>query len=350
MQISLRSHLAAGSAALIGASAIALTPVIAQPVALPALPATMAADVSLAALDFSLVLAGAGQALGATVADATDDIGAIVAQVLSYQDDIATFASTVIGGLTQAATGAFSGDASPIPAIINSVVGLVPDLIANGPAVAFANLQAGITAAINAPIAVITGAVNAVITVVTQAVNGLAAGLGQLGGLAGAYTAVVADVLGGVVSDAGSAIAAGQLGTGAVAGIVIDGLLGPTGVAGTVEQLTLGTGVVTTIPTLVNSGGFTPVAQGAVFVPSVRSAVFAGVEAFGQGVTAGLGQAFGGGGQGGAQARSAASARSAAAVAAPAAEAAPAGESAASGDSTPAEKPVKQRTARKAAK
>jgi len=52
MQISLRSHLIAGTAAVVGASAIALTPVVAQHQALPALqvPAT-SAEVSLAGFD-----------------------------------------------------------------------------------------------------------------------------------------------------------------------------------------------------------------------------------------------------------------------------------------------------------
>jgi hypothetical protein len=171
MQISLRSHLAAGSAALIGASAIALTPVIAQPVALPALPATTAADVALAALDFSTIIGGVGQALGGTVDLATADVGAIVQTVLGYQDDIALFASTVVSGLTQAATSAIGGETSPIPAIVQAVVGLIPDLIANGPAAAFANLQTGITAAFGPAVAVLTGAVNGVVGAVMAAAD-----------------------------------------------------------------------------------------------------------------------------------------------------------------------------------
>ena len=53
MQISLRSHLIAGTAAVVGASAIALTPVIAQHEALPNIqvPSASSAEVALAGFD-----------------------------------------------------------------------------------------------------------------------------------------------------------------------------------------------------------------------------------------------------------------------------------------------------------
>ena len=51
MQISLRSHLIAGTAAVVGASAIAMTPVMGAQLSLPAINVPTVAKVTLAGLD-----------------------------------------------------------------------------------------------------------------------------------------------------------------------------------------------------------------------------------------------------------------------------------------------------------
>lgn len=77
MQISLRSHLIAGTAAVVGASAIAMTPVMGAQLSLPAINVPTVAKVTLAGLDSPIsellgsVILG-GQLLFNTSQDVTD--------------------------------------------------------------------------------------------------------------------------------------------------------------------------------------------------------------------------------------------------------------------------------------
>ena len=287
MQISLRSYLAAGSAAVVGASAIALTPVISQPMSVPTLPAAATANIALSA-GVSDLLPAVQAVLGQTIGAAQQDIGSIIAQVAGYQDDVVLFVNTVVGGLVsigQQSIGAM------IPAIALAGVQLIPNVVTQGVGPALATFQASVMTAINGPVAAIGGAVQAVISIVQGAVNGLVSGLGAISQLVPAYSAVLGATFSQTFAAASAAVQ-NSFGTGAAIGAIVNGLLGPNGVAGTAVKLTLGVGVQTT-PAVVGQNFTVPGTYGTVsFVPSVRSAVFHGIEQTGAGIYAGVQQAL----------------------------------------------------------
>ena len=312
MQISLRSYLAAGSAAVVGAGAIALTPVISQPMTVPAIPAAATANIELAA-GIADLLPAVQTALGGTSTAAQAAIGGIVAQVSGYQDDLLTFVSALAGGLGKVAKTSIG---TVVPTIVNAIVELIPDAAKNGIGPALTHLQTSLATAISGPVTALTGAVNVVVGIVTQAVAGLTAGLGAIGQLVPAYTAVLGNSFDSAVEAAGSALATSGFGSGVAAGTLLNGLLGPNGVAGTLVNLTLGTGVQTT-PAVVGPGFTVPNTGGTVsYVPSVRTVVLKGVETTGAAIYAGVQQALPAGSR---KARSASSVSAAASVAAPAA-------------------------------
>jgi hypothetical protein len=150
-----------------------------------------------------------------------------------------------------------------------------------------------------------------------------------------------------IITDAVTALGSGNFG--GAWNATVDGLLGPSGLPGTLLNLTVGAGVQTGPIATPDAAGIA-----AVFVPSVRTEV----QTLVKGITTDL-QAVPAAAAAPAaaakKARSASSVRSAAAVeAAPAAEApaaeAPAGDSAAAVSSAPAEKPAAHRGGRGAAK
>jgi len=313
MQISLRSYLAAGSAAVVGAGAIALTPVISQPMTVPAIPAAATANIELAA-GIADLMTVAQTALGGTSTAAQAAIGGIVAQVSGYQDDLLTFVTALAGGLGKVAKTSIG---TVVPTVINAIVGLIPDAATNGIGPALTHLQTSLAAAINGPVTALTGAVNVVVGIVTQAVAGLTAGLGAIGQLVPAYTAVLGKSFGSAFEAAGSALATSGFGSGVAAGTLLNGLLGPNGVAGTLVNLTLGTGVQTT-PAVVGPGFTVPNTGGTVsYVPSVRTVVLKGVETTGTAIYAGVKQSLPA--VASRKARAASSVSAAASVAAPAA-------------------------------
>lgn len=283
MQISLRSYLAAGSAAVVGASAIALTPVLSQPMSVPTLPAAATANIALSA-GVSDLVAYAQFVLGGTIGAAQADIGFIIGQVASYQDDVVLFVNTVVGGLVsigQQSIGAM------IPAIALAGVQLIPNVVTEGVGPALATFQESVMAAINGPVAAIGGAVQAVIGIVQGAVSGLVSGLGAISQLVPAYSAVLGATFSQTFAAASAAVQ-NDFGTGAAIRAIVNGLLGPNGVAGTAVKLTLGVGVQTT-PAVVGPNFTVPGSYGTVsFVPSVRSAVFHGIEQTGAGIYAGV--------------------------------------------------------------
>jgi hypothetical protein len=162
-----------------------------------------------------------------------------------------------------------------------------------------------------------------------------------IGATVGQVTAVVNSVVK-VVTNSVGAIGGGEFG--GAYNAVVDGLLGPSGVPGTLLNLTIGAGVQTAPITAFNPGPPPSYTPATAFVPSVRTEV--------QSLVKGL--------QGALATKNPVSppvasvrkaARSAASVAAPAVAAAAGDSSAAAADSSaPAEKPAAHRASRKTAR
>ncbi len=277
MQISLRSHLIAGTAAVVGASAIAMTPVVAQhDLALPAIPAPAAsASVQLAGFD-------------SPITELLTSIG-LTNQFL--------FSNTGPVGLPGPWTGSLS-TSGLVPQIITDALPVVRQLGFNGSDYIFQSVKglgtsavalsegvwnaAGQLASLN-----IQGAINTLVNAVQFAgQNALAAGNYVLQGVITRATAVinnVAPILGAlpqvvinqglvvvgsvvkVVTDAVNALSAPNPIEG-VWNAVVDGLLGPTGIPGVLNALTIGPGLVAPAPV-------------SAFVPSVRTVVSSVVQA-----------------------------------------------------------------------
>jgi hypothetical protein len=186
---------------------------------------------------------------------------------------------------------------------------------------------------------------NNVIAKASAVVNTLVGSLPTLLAVTAAQAAVVAASATAVITNTVTALSLGNLE--AAWNYTVDGLLGPSGIPGTLLNLSIGAGIQTGPITTPDATGIA-----AVFVPSTRTVVQATVKE----ITADLQvQAPAASVPVARSARSAASVRAAAVKAAPAAEATPAAEAAAD-DSTaaaateaPAEKPVSHRSARKAA-
>lgn len=311
MQISLRSYLAAGSAAVVGASAIALTPVLSQPMSVPTLPAAATANIALSA-GVSDLVTYAQSVLGGTIGAAQQDIGSIIGQVAGYQDDVVLFVNTVVGGLVsigQQSIGAM------IPAIALAGVQLIPNVVTQGFRPALAAFQSSVMAAINIPVTAIGGAVQAIVGIVQAAVGGLVSGLSAVSQAIPAYSAVLGATFNQTFAAAGAAVQ-NSFGTGAAIGAVVNGLLGPNGVAGTAVKLTLGHGVTSTAGVL----GITAYpANTPVPVPSLRDSVLGAVEQTGAGIYQAVSGALSAPGAASRKGRAASSVRAAASVAAPAA-------------------------------
>ena len=379
MQISLRSHLIAGTAAVVGAGAIAMNPVMGAQLSLPSIAMPSVASVALAGLDSPI-----SQLL---------ETGILAGQLLFNNNAVAN---------PPAAPGSWGPSAffQPIPWIANplnggySYVGLVPQIISDHlPIISQLGqngseyLNVAIAGLGGAGIALSEGVWNAAGQLLTlnigAAVSTLLASVQAAGSLAlasGAYvlagvlaraqavaniaigsvpyllgagvaqlTAVVARSVK-VVTDTFGALGSGNFG--AAWNAAIDGLLGPTGIPGAILNLTIGAGQqIAAIPAGEGPNANAPFSN---FIPSTRTLLqsaanqIAGIvpDAFpNKGLAtpnplltapvASVRKA----------ARSAASARS---VAAPAA-AAPAGDSSAAADSSaPAEKPATHRASRKA--
>jgi len=308
MQISLRSYLAAGSAAVVGASAIALTPVISQPMSVPTLPAAATASIALSA-GVSDLLPAVQVVLGQTIGAAQQDIGSIIAQVAGYQDDVVLFVNTVVGGLVSIGQQSIG---AAIPAIALAGVQLIPNVVTQGFKGALSTFQSDVMAAINIPVAAIGGAVQAIVGIVKAAVDGLVRGLSTVSQAIPAYSAMLGYKFSQTFATAGAAVQ-NSFGTGAAIGAVVNGLLGPDGVAGTAVKLTLGHGV--TAP-----AGVVAVPQaGPIYLDSLRDSVLGAVEQTGAGIYQAVSGALASPGAASRKGRAASSVRAAASVAAPAA-------------------------------
>jgi len=385
MQISLRSHLIAGTAAIVGAGAIAINPVMGAQLSLPSINVPAAAQVALAAFDSPLAqLFATLDVANNYLLNSTGDPAGVASAV--YWPG-ANFGTNTFGvppanypllptALGQAALGGYSS-VGLVSQFIDDGLPIISQLGYNG--LNYLNLTGGALSAagivltqsvwdaaglllqgnISLALTEISTAIsfagqellfaggyvlNNVIAKATAVVNTLVGSLPQLLAATAAQAAVVAQVATNVITNTVTALSSGNIQ--AAWNYAVDGLLGPgqnsvnfglASIPGTLLNLSIGAGV--------QAGPIvTPDAAGiaAVFVPSTRTLVQATVKAIAADLTVEAAPA--------AAARSAASVRSAATEAAPAAEAAADDSSAAATGSAPAEKPAAHRAARKAAK
>jgi len=372
VQISLRSHLIAGTAAVVGASAIAMTPVMGAQLSLPAINVPTVAKVTLAGLDSPIsellgsVILG-GQLLFNTSQDVSDaDLwGPTAFQQGGVPIFPAALGTDALGGYSSIGL---------LPQIIDDALPITRQLGINGSDylnVAVAGLSA-------AGIALSEGVWNAAGQLLTLDIPGalatLAASISAAGTLAlgsGAYVlsgvvtraqAVVEAVIGSLPLIIGSVVAQLNLVVNTTIGVVtdtfaattfedgwnaaIDGIFGATGIPGTILNVTIGAGQqtapITTFPP-------TEADIAAAYVPSVRTVVQSAVKGVANALATPVPGAVAA-----APAASAASARAAAVEAAPAAEAPAADSSEAAPAAEAAEAPAAEvaapKPARKAAR
>ena len=394
MQISLRSHLIAGTAAVVGASAIAMTPVMGAQLSLPAINVPTVAKVTLAGLDSPIsellgsVILG-GQLLFNTSQDVTDrDLWGPTAFQIAPTAPAPDAGSAPVfpAALVTDALGGYSS-IGLLPQIIDDALPITRQLGINGSDylnVAVAGLSA-------AGIALSEGVWNAAGDLLTLDIPGalatLAASISAAGTLAlgsGAYVlsgvvtraqAVVEAVIGSLPLIIGSVVAQLSLVVNTTIGVVtdtfaaatfedgwnaaIDGIFGATGIPGTILNVTIGAGqqtgpieygFVAPVPPD-PAPDFTPTDEeiAANYVPSVRTVVQSAVKGVANALATPVPGAVAA-----APAASAASARAAAVEAAPAAEAPAADSSEAAPAAEAAEAPAAEvaapKPARKAAR
>ena len=395
MQISLRSHLIAGTAAVVGASAIAMTPVMGAQLSLPAINVPTVAKVTLAGLDSPIsellgsVILG-GQLLFSTDTDVTDralwgptafPFAPTLPNTTPPFDQTGTSAPVFPVALETDELGAYTS-IGVLPNFIDFALPIVRQLGINGSDylnVAVAGLSA-------AGVALSEGVWNAVGDLLSLDIPGalatLAASISDAGTLAlgaGAYVlsgvvtraqAVIDAVVGSLPLALGALVAqvslvvnktisvveetAAAIGTGSFEGAwnaAIDGIFGATGIPGTLLNITIGAGQQTAAIPYGAPPSFEPTTDSIVasYVPSVRTVAQSGIIAVANALATPVpsGMAI-------APVASAASARAAAVEAAPAAEAPAADSSEAAPAAEAAEAPAAEvaapKPARKAAR
>ncbi|BBY62487.1 hypothetical protein MHEL_07300 [Mycolicibacterium helvum] len=286
MQISLRSQLIAGTAAIVGASAIAMTPVTQANLALPDLQLPSAAQVTLAGFDSPLSeligtlnslnqwllsadnttagytdLGGLFDATGVGIAKVGYQFNAVgllpqvindrlpIISQLGYNgaaslESAANAATTIAligseavwnlpGAFVTATQQALSGD---IPGAVATLQAAIVTPFVNAGAVALASGSYMLDNAVARG----TALLDAVPTLVNLVVQ---SSIGQATVLAGAFSTVVQNVITGLTN--GNAEEAWNA--------AVDGFLGPKGIPGTILNLTVGAGVQTGASTVVPS-------------------------------------------------------------------------------------------------
>lgn len=373
MQISLRSHLIAGTAAVVGAGAIAINPVMGAQLSLPSINVPAAAQVALAAFDSPLAqlfatldlannylldsasnpsvaanwpYAGFGTTFGVPPANYpllpaalnSAELGGYssVGVVSQFIDDALPIISQLgyngLNYLNITGNALFTSGAELTQSVWTAVGQL---LMGNIPG-ALAAISTAITDAGQALLLAGSYVLNSVIAKASAVINTVVGSAGQVLTVAAAQAAVVIAATSAVVTNTVAALGSGDI-EGAW-NAAVDGLLGPSGIPGTLLNLSIGAGIQTGPIVSPDAAGIA-----AVFVPSTRTVL----QALGNAIVTDLQVSP----SSAAAAPSAAAARSAAATeAAPAAEAAAGDSSAAATDSAPAEKPAAHRAARKAAK
>lgn len=286
MQISVRSHLIAGTAAVVGASAIALTPVTQANLVLPDIKVPAIGQVALAGFDSPI------SELFKTLAQVNTFIFGAGNTPADYAPFISSLNGygTVVGGYNFNSVGI-------VPQIINDHLPVMSQLGKNGSAYLDSSFNAlysvGFTlseglwnAAGQALSLDIPGAVNTLLAAVQTAgetalqsgayvLNNVVAKASALLSAVPTLTSLVvnsaigqAQVLIGAVTNVANAVVAGiQAGNfEATWNAAVDGLFGPTGIPGVINALTIGAGV--------QIGGVPPVTN---VVPSVRGVIQATV-------------------------------------------------------------------------
>ena len=397
MQISLRSHLIAGTAAVVGAGAIAINPVMGAQLSLPSINVPAAAQVALAAFDSPLaaLFATLDVANNYLLDSASNPLVAANWPGANFGTDTfggppgnypllpAALADPALGGYSSVGVvSQFIDDALPIISQLgynglnylnitgNALFGAGAELTqsvwtaaglvlqGNFPA-ALATISDAITTAGQALLFAGGYVLNNVIAKATAVVGTLVSSLGTFLGATVLQAGVVANVATTVLTNTVTALSLGNI-EGAW-NYAVDGLLGPgasglgNSIPGTLLNLSIGAGVQYAPIATPDAAGIE-----AAYAPSTRTLVQGLVKE----ITADLQvQAPAASVPAARSARSAASVRAAAVEAAPAAEAATGDSAAAAGDSAaaaddstaaaateaPAKKPVSHRSARKAA-
>ena len=300
MQISLRSHVIAGTAAVVGAGAIALNPVMGAQLSLPSINVPSVAKVALAGLDSPLsellsTFFVANQYLLNDTNDVTDPASWPYAGFGTFWGVPPTNYPVLPFALTDPALGGYS-QVGVIPQIIDDALPIISQLGYNvsdylnvtGDALFGAGyaLSEGVWNAIGDLLTLnIQGAVETFANSISvagtlllgaggyvlqnvvakaQAVfNTLASGVGTILGVTAAQISLVVAKTVQVVQDtfAATTFEGGW-------NAAIDGLFGPSGIPGTILNLTIGAGVQTAPIATPDSAGIA-----AVFVPSVRTEV-----------------------------------------------------------------------------
>jgi len=383
MQISLRSHLIAGTAAIVGAGAIAVNPVMGAQLSLPSINVPAAAQVGLAAFDSPLAqlfatLDVANNYLLNSTSDPTGLASAVYWPGANFGTTWGvppTNIPALPATLSQAALGGYSS-VGVVSQFIDDALPIISQLGYNGlnylnvtgNALSAAGivltqsvwdaagllLQGNISLALTEISTAISFAgqellfaggyvLNNVIAKASAVVATLVGSLPQVLAVTAAQAAVVAASASAVLTNTVTALSSGNIQ--AAWNYAVDGLLGPSGIPGALLNLSIGAGIQTgpIVPSNPADPTTYPAAIAAVFVPSTRTLV----QVLSNEIVADLQVEA----APAAAAPSAAAARSAAATeAAPAAEAAAGDSTAAATGSAPAEKPAAHRAARKAAK
>ncbi|MEZ5132735.1 MAG: hypothetical protein R2763_13620 [Mycobacterium sp.] len=290
MQISLRSRLIAGTAAVVGASAIATTPVTAASLNLPAVQAPSLSQVGLRAFVSPL-----SELLNTTVLTTNYLFNTTSDPTVAASWPFADLSAITAGALSLPAAGGYSS-VGVIPQIIDDALPIISQLGYNGSDYLQAistelyaagyYLSQGTWDAVGELLSLdITGALDTFVGAFIQAGSALITGAGYvLTGVINRATAVLETVVAlvpvllestlkqiQVVGDSVGAVFNNFInafsGPNPIEGAwnaVVEGLLGPSGIPGTLVNLTVGAGVGATL---------------ADFVPSIRTEVQAGVKA-----------------------------------------------------------------------
>ena len=327
MQISLRSHMIAGTTALVGATAIAMTP-IAPAVSLPSLSPTKAA-VTLAAIDnpITAVIATGGlaidylinsnftQGIGGGAANWGSGVGTnsgigdivngaiynsylepfgylpsikaiglvpnflavpfpigiqVVNNLLGYAGVVVDTGAQVLGDLSSLIWAPVGITVAIANAVLTGNIAAIPTIITEG-------IQAGIAGVTDAIQATVAGAqyiLGSVVAKASAVVNNLSTALPQLIGVIQGQAAALALSVTTNATAITTAIATGNVET--IWNQVVTSLLSPTGIPGSLLNLTLGAGV---------QDAALPLPLG--YVPSVRATV----QTLGQSISGALGTA-----------------------------------------------------------
>jgi len=303
VQISLRSHLIAGTAAVVGASAIAMTPVMGAQLSLPSINVPTIADVSLAGFDSPITELLGTVIQGGNLLFNTSQAVSVASNwgPSAFFQPLPWIANPLNGGYSAIGL---------LPQIIDDALPIIRQLGINGSDyldVAVAGLggagvalSEGVWNAAGQLLSLdIPGALATLSTAISDAgTAALLSGAYVLSGVVARAQAVLAVavagagyVLGATVAQISAVVARtvqvvtdtfDALGTGNVEGAwnaAVDGIFGPSGVPGLIMNLTIGAGQQTAyIPPNEGPNGSGTQPLGTNFIPSTRMVVQSGVK------------------------------------------------------------------------